>query len=269
MFWWLPLILMVNIITILSGEVTFLNNDSTLASTFKNLTNFASNICTTPKDFAFYSLTATLKPWVPHSESGGELDDNNFSVNDYSETFINVKLISMVVIVILGVLFNTCSLVIIIKQDLIKMGIWCYIACLSICDNFVLVMWLVFEISREPVNYIGKYLDNSYIFCKFVYIAYAVPLVASNNILACLTIERALTVIKPYRQPPNQKHAFIVVACIMIYSMLVNIPYYSIVFGIENYPIGINDPISGEPITINVCTKFLKEYVAVSIDICP
>ncbi len=126
-------------------------------------------------------------------------------------------------------------------------------------DNFVLVMSLIYEL-QLGLDYVAEIIDSSIILCKLMYIGYSVFTVTSNNILACLTIERCLMVIRPYKQPPSLKRAFLIVTSILIYSMSINVPYYSIVFGIVDYPIGLNDPLSGNPITKQICTAKYEKY---------
>ncbi len=180
------------------------------------------------------------------------------SLDRYSETLIQAKTGSIIFLIIVGIIGNSLSILVTIKQGLIKTGIWCYNLCLAISDNCVLIILFLYEFSEEPVNYWGDILISSIFICKLFLTSSSVIIGSSNTILAFMTISRAITIVSPYTKPPGQKRAFIMTACIIIYVMVLYVPYGTIVFGVVSYPIGMNDPLTGQPIVINTCGKLPK-----------
>ncbi len=195
------------------------------------------------------------------SSGGGDEFDNNMREDKYSETLIRAKTGSITFLIFLGLTGNSLSIVI-IKQGLIKNGVWVHIMCLAISDNCVLFMSFLYEFSKEPVNYWGHIRNNNKFICKLFNTCFPIFIATSHNILACMTISRSITIVKPYKQPASQKMAFTMVACIIIYVMVLYVPYGVTVFGVVGIQKGTIDPLTGQPITIKLCTTLprFKKY---------
>ncbi len=207
-----------------------------------------------PENTTLHTYTTSDPLNNPDPSSGLEDEfDNNMHVDKYSETIIWAKTGSMTFLIFLGLAGNSLSIVI-IKQGLIKTGVWIHIMCLAISDNCVLVMSFLYEFSKEPVNYWGHFLNNNKYICKLFYTCFPLFIATSHYILACMTISRSITIVKPYKQPAGQKMAFTMVACIIIYVMVLYVPYGVTVFGVVDIPIGMDDPLTAQPITITLCS---------------
>ena len=187
--------------------------------------------------------------------SGGRAEFyNNIHVEKYSETLIWAKTGSTISLKILGLVGNSLSILVTIKQGLIRTGVWVHIMCLAISDNCVLVMSMLMEFSMEPVNYWGHFLNNNNLICKLFYTCFPIFVATSHTILAFMTISRSIMIVNPYKKPAGQKMAFTMVACIIIYVMVVYVSYGIVVLGVASIPTGMVDPLTGQPITIKLCS---------------
>ena len=102
---------------------------------------------------------------------------------------------------VLGLLGNTLALLIMIKQRLIKDGVWTYLACLSVADNLVLISSFIWEFSLQK-PYLGIEFNNNEVLCKF-FPHYTVLRRISHYILAVMTFQRFILLYQPYRKPPG------------------------------------------------------------------
>ena len=189
--------------------------------------------------------------------------DNIIDTQKYSKLFINVKIAIFTTGVLVGILANLFSLLIVIKQGLIKSGVWVYIAALSISDSFTLIGWYIYEFSKEPVNYFWGAVTYNNLMCKLIVLFSYWPGAVSIYILAFLTVERAVLVWNPYRQPRTQKQAILVVITIT----LVMISGYTawILSSIEllEYPVGTFN--GNDTNVVGICTLHPKYYKYLTI----
>ncbi len=239
------------VVIVMSRALAIQNNDmrrtNTTHQTSHNL--ITSSTDEDSKNEGEYDHTQQPHPSKDPKDEYGY--DYEYYVAEYSNLLINAKTGTLIFIVIIGIASNSLSILIIVKRGLIKVGIWVYIACLAFSDNCVLVMYFLYEFSKEPVNYFGSLLNASSFNCRLIYILFSVFLVVSNNTLACMTLERCVTILRPYRPPPSQRRAFIMVSCIVVYALLLYTSYYSVVYGLVHIPIGNNE-------TLTFCTPLLK-----------
>ncbi len=186
----------------------------------------------------------------PVNGSGDKYDNN---MDKYSETLMHGRTGSIIFLIIIGLAGNSLTILVTIKQHLIKTAVWVHIMCLAISDNCVLLAHFLYEFSKEPANYWGHYLHRNDFICKLYFTCYSIFLVASHTILAFMTIQRSITIINPLKEPLGQKRGFIMVACIVIYVMVLYVPHGVTAFGVVGIPIGMDDPLTGQPITIQIC----------------
>ncbi len=200
----------------------------------------------------------------PVNGSGGKYDN---SMDEYSETLMHGRTGSIIFLIVVGLAGNSLTILVTIKQGLIKTAVWVHIMCLAISDNCVLLAQFLYEFSKEPVNYWGHFLHRNDFICKLYFTCYTIFLTASHTILAFMTIQRSITIINPYKEPPGQKRGFIMVAYIIIYVMVLYVPYGVTAFGVVGIPIGMDYPLTGQPSTIQICrtvpwyTKFHEYFL--------
>ena len=123
---------------------------------------------------------------TPHllneTHSGDEIGYGyNKGLDKYSETLIQAKIGSIIFLIIIGIIGNSLTVLVTVKQGLIKTGIWCYILCLAISDNCALVIIFLYEFSKEPVNYWGDILNNRNFICKLFLIGHSVVIRRFRN----------------------------------------------------------------------------------------
>ncbi len=150
---------------------------------------------------------------------------------DNFKTLRDIKTGYRIIVRTVGFVCNTLSFLIIIRQGLIKMGVWVYIAALALCDNFFIIidsLNMLNEFSNDPVGYLDNFKANSEVFCRLHNILAFVPLVTSTYLLAIMTCERAGLILNPYKIPPSPRRALLVVCIVtliitLVYSIFVNL----------------------------------------------
>ncbi len=172
-----------------------------------------------------------------------------------------------IIVRIVGLVCNTLSFLIIMRQGLIKMGVWVYIASLSLCDNFSIIidsLNMLNEFSSEPIGYLDNLTANSEVFCKLHSILFVIPLVTGNYLLAIMSCERAGLILNPYKIPSSPKKALLVVCLatlvlILVYSIFINlvigvvhveVPLFN---GADNSSLMANESFS---LTFKYCTMY-------------
>ena len=203
--------------------------------------------------FQTSEISTTLDPQTTSDPVHGSGDKHENSMDKYSDTLMHGRTGSIIFLIILGLAGNSLTILVTIKQRLIKTAVWVHIMCLAISDNCVLLGHFLYEFSKEPVNYWGHFLNSNHFICKLYFTCYTIFFVASHNILAFMTIQRSITIINPYKETPGQKRGFIMVACIMIYVLVLYVPYGVTLYAVMDIPIGMVDPLTGQPVTIKIC----------------
>ncbi len=178
----------------------------------------------------------------------------------YSNMVMTIKTIYTSTINTVGVISNTLSVVIIIKQDLIKSGVWVYIASLAIVDNVGIIYYQVVNFSRDPINYLGDFITISEFSCKLNSLLIYFPMVTSHYILAIMTIQRSIIITNPYKIAPGQRHAVTVVVLLILIVLLVYGTYCALTTSIVELPIPFpaNDLISNVSLSVKFCGIHLK-----------
>ncbi len=172
---------------------------------------------------------------------------------DISNIFIYIKTVWFLLILIVGVLFNSLSCTIIIKQGLIKTSIWIYIAALSITDSGTLIMFFIYEFSKEPVSLLGNILSKNSTTCKTITALVFAVGGCSQYLLTIMTVSRCLLIIRPYSQPPTPKQTLGYVFLIIIIMFLIFAPFLATTFDVIKIPVHINSTD-----IVKVCTILPK-----------
>ncbi len=178
----------------------------------------------------------------------------------YSNLVMTIKTGYIKTIQTVGFVSNTLSLVIIIKQGLIKSAVWVYIASLAMSDSFAIIYSIIFTLSREPINYLGDILTRSELSCKINCLLVYFPLVTNHWILAIMTSQRSWLVFNPYKVPPSQKHAVTVVVSLVLFVIVIYGTFVTLMFGIVQVPIRFssNDSFSNVSMSIKYCGMYLE-----------
>ncbi len=127
--------------------------------------------------------------------------------NEMSSAFLYAKICIYFIIVIIGLFGNSFSFLIVVKQGLVKSGVWVYIASLAITDSIALIMYAITEFSKPPVNLLSNMPNSNAIMCKAMTSFGYLWALMSNYIACFMTIERCIIILNPYRVPPGQKQA--------------------------------------------------------------
>ena len=170
------------------------------------------------------------------SQTTVEKDNTQSTVNmfkHFSTDLIIIKTVYLSTLIAVGLLSNTMSLVIILKQGMTKVGVWIYVASLSLADNFVLIMMFIFQFSREPVNYLGQMDTKSDFLCKFLTSCTYISVVLSNNILSVMSCERFLIIWNPYKPRPSRNMALFKIMTVVIISMVAYVPFVVVTHGLQ------------------------------------
>ncbi len=67
----------------------------------------------------------------------------------------------------LGLFCNSLATAVMVKQNLIKDGVWMFLNCLAICDNLMLISNFIYEYTWQQA-YLEIDLAKSEIFCKLI-----------------------------------------------------------------------------------------------------
>ena len=149
------------------------------------------------------------------------------------------------------------SLIVIVKQGLIKSGVWTFIASLSISDNLTIITFYLYEFSKSPANFFG-FLSNTNFTCKLFTSAQYIFGTMSIYFLVFMTCERAVLILRPYRQPTSQKQAIVAIISISILISLTYLAWCFSAFGILEYPASALGGDSSE--IIKICTILPKYH---------
>ncbi len=156
-------------------------------------------------------------------------------------------------LIIVGLVANCLSFLVIVRQGLIKSGIWVYLATLAITDSLALIMGVAYEYSKPPINLFGNLQNNSDIICKFLTsFAYLWSLM-SNYIISFMSVERCVIIVNPYRVPTGQKQATISVLIIVGVIVLAQPTYVFNCFGVVKF----------DALNLKLCT-ILPKYENIS-----
>ncbi len=203
------------------------------------------------------------------SQTTPESDSKLSTINvfqRYSTDLITIKTVYLSTLIIVGLLSNAMSLVIILKQGMTKIGVWIYVASLSLADNFVLIMMFVFQFSREPVNYLGQMDTSSDFFCKFLTSCTYISVVMSNNILSVMSCERFLIIWNPYKARPSRNMALFKILTVVIITILVYVPFVVTTHGLQvphTDSVTMNGTFQINPGAIKFCT-LMPDYLKYS-----
>ena len=209
------------------GMVEYHNVPSILITTDHYTYNRQNGISDGPSSRPEFGYTASA------------MSNNLKNEHKMSNLFIKSKTIFLAVVIIIGFVANTFSLMVIIKQGLIKSGLWVFIGCLSISDNLTIITFFLYEFSKNPVNLFGSLSMSNDFTCKLLSSFQFMFSMISIYFLVFLTCERAVLILRPYRQPTSQKQAIVVVITITI---LISSSYLSWCFsaiGILQYPASV------------------------------
>ncbi len=179
----------------------------------------------------------------------------------FSEILSNVNSIIRLVWLIMalgGLIFNSLSFLIIVKQGLINAGIWVYIACLSLVDNMVIIMMTIKLFSRNaPYDFIGDAFIVNNILCKFLTSAAYLCSTLSYYIMCLMTVERCVQILRPFKTPTGQKQAVIKV---IILCMIISIVQTSSIWPTHGlFDLNLVDELTNSTISLSFCTM-LSEY---------
>ncbi len=162
---------------------------------------------------------------------------------------------------VIGLLTNSLSFTVIVRRRLIQTGtIWIWIAALALSDNCVLINGFLVEYTKEPLNLLGEniyYKDNAS--CKILTSMFYALGVISHYIISIMTVERALMIVKPHKQPKTVKQTYVSIAFIVVIVLGVYSPFLSITYGIVEIPLGMNGTDTGPREYFKVCTM-LPQY---------
>ncbi len=182
---------------------------------------------------------------------------------EISDGFMYFKIGIALLLIIIGLVANSFSFLIIVKQGLIQSGVWLYLATLAITDSLALIMIGIYDFSKPPFNILGNMQNNNDILCKFLAnFAYLWSFV-SNYIVTFMSVERALVITNPYRVPPGQKRAAI---SVLIVAGIILIGDTSFVF--NTYGVVTFDAFNLKICTVlekyqNIATYFLLMDVVI------
>ncbi len=138
----------------------------------------------------------------------------------------------------IGFLTNLLSFSIIVKQGLIKSGVWVYFAAISVNDNLNIIWMFVANFSTEPFHILGEIITKNEFSCKLLNSGAYFWGVIGVYILAIMSCERCIIMINPYRKPPSQKRAIISVVIITVISVVAYSTFVSLTYGIIKIPLG-------------------------------
>ncbi len=127
------------------------------------------------------------------------------------------------VLAISGLLTNTLSFLIILKQNLIRSDVWVYIASLSITDNLAIICSCLIFLPTAIINEI---------LCKVTPSLSYVWSMISYYILRAMSMERAILILRPYKTLSGQKHAIWVVIIISVTVLIIQPTYIMLTHGI-------------------------------------
>ncbi len=189
--------------------------------------------------------------------------NNNKSASKVSNLFIRVKTITFTMAALIGIVANIFSLMIIIKQGLIKSGVWVYIAALSVSDILTIITFYIYEFSKDPANYFGFLYTNNNFTCKLMVSLQYCFGTMSVYFLVFMTVERAVLILSPYRQPTSQKQAMLVVIIIIILWSVSYLTWIFISYGILEFPASVFGRDGTE--MIQACTLLPKFHKYLSL----
>ncbi len=86
------------------------------------------------KSFGFEEFSTAKS--LPSLENNPAIDQ----LDEQFNAFVYFKICLFIIILIVGLLANSFSFLIIVKQGLIKSGVWVYLAALSISDSLAIIM---------------------------------------------------------------------------------------------------------------------------------
>ena len=204
------------------------NEIETSTSTyFKSSTQNANNFSMTIYNLSSVNNIPTTKPYSDYNPISNQ--------HKLSDTFLYIKSGIALVLIIVGLVGNCLSFLIIVRQGLIKSGIWVYLATLAITDSLALITGAAYEFSKPPFNIFGNLQNNSDIFCKFLLSFGYIWSLMNNYILSFMSVERCVIIVNPYRVPPGQKRATISVLIIVGVILLVQPTYIFNCFGVVEF----------------------------------
>ena len=189
-------------------------------------------------------------------------NDDEDSEHKISNLFIKAKTFVISTMFVISTA-NTFSLIVIIKQGLIDSGVWTFIACLSISDNLTIITFYLYEFSKSPVNFFDFLSKTTNFTCKLFISTQYIFGTMSVYFLVFMTCERAVLILRPYRQPTSQKQAIIVVITITI---LISFSYFAwcfSAFGTLEYPASVLGGDSSEIIKICTILPNYHQYITI------
>ncbi len=177
--------------------------------------------------------------------------------DEISNSFMYIKLSISLMVLIIGLVANSLSFLIIVKQGLIKSGVWVYIASLAVTDNLALIMSFFYGFSGPPFNILGDIPNSNNIFCKTLSSFGYLWALMSNYIVSFMTIQRCMLIVNPYRVPPGQRQAIISVLIIAAIIMIIQPSYVFTFIGIVELDIP-NTSHNNSITTIKFCSMLTK-----------
>ena len=109
----------------------------------------------------------TTEPTATNDRS----DDNIESKNTGQSNEIMIthpKAVAQLIAMPVGFLSNLLSFSIIVKQGLIKSGVWVYFAAISVNDNLNIIWMFVANFSTEPFHILGEIITRNEFSCKLL-----------------------------------------------------------------------------------------------------
>ncbi len=152
-----------------------------------------------------------------------------------SNVIYNVNVIirfSFLVLAFLGLIFNCLSFLIIVKQGLIEMGIWVYMATLGVVDNMALIMSIFTVFQVPPYDYVSHLFNANNASCKMLTSFRYVWNMVSYYIVCLVTTERCVLIVSPFKTPTGQNRAVIKVILVSMTVFIIQACYLYPFFGI-------------------------------------
>ena len=175
---------------------------------------------------------------IDPKETNGAADDNiTLTNNGWSNKITHAKVVIQLVVMCIGFLSNILSFSVIVKQGLIKAGVWVYFAAIAVNDNLNIIWMFIFNFSGEPINLIEDVRTKNDVSCKILNSGAYFWGVLGVYILVIMTCERCLIILNPYRIPPSQKRAIMSVIITTILSVGSYSSFVSQAFGIIEVPL--------------------------------
>ncbi len=157
------------------------------------------------------------------------------------------------ILAFVGLCCNSLSFLIVVKQGLIKSGIWVYVACLALTDNMAIIMECINIFSKHaPYNFLGDIFATNVIICKILTSFSYLWSMISNYILCLMTTERCVLVLRPFKSPPGQKQALINVIIVSIVISIIQSSYIWPIQGLVKFD--LTDKITNSTISLDLCT---------------